>query len=134
MIRTVMKLVTNAKNEGHSSIRPWDSDTPDVAGSRRFSASSVIANAKTPSLNASILAVSFSSRLSRSSTIVWRGTHRVDLNLLPEGRCMRAFQAYSIGMATKAPVSREEPPGPAWLREAIQEIDENEVRERIAHA
>src|SRR2546422_825207 len=43
----------------------------------------------------------------RSSTIVWRGTHRVDLNLLPEGRCMRAFQAYSIGMATKKAVSRE---------------------------
>ena len=29
-----MKLVTNAKNEGHSSIRPSDSETPDVAGSR----------------------------------------------------------------------------------------------------
>src|SRR5437899_11794551 len=85
MIKTVMKLVTNAKNEGHSSIRPWDRDTPDVAGSRRFSASSVIANAKTPSLNASILAVSFSSRFSRSITMVWPGTHRVDLNLLPEG-------------------------------------------------
>src|SRR2546422_10283218 len=64
MIRTVTKLVTNAKNDGHSSIRPWDSDTPDVAGSRRFKARSVIANAKTPSLNASILAVSFSSKLS----------------------------------------------------------------------
>src|SRR5436189_272383 len=55
MIRTVTKLVTNAKNDGHSSIRPWDSDTPDVAGSRRFKARSVIANAKTPSLNVTII-------------------------------------------------------------------------------
>src|SRR2546425_13092579 len=84
MIRTVTKLVTNAKNDGHSSIRPWDNDTPDVAGSRRFNASSVIANAKTPSLNASILAVSFSSRLSRLTIgLGLTGRDRADLNLPP---------------------------------------------------
>src|SRR2546430_12105050 len=62
--RIVMKLVPRAKKAGNSSIRPWDRETPDVAGSRRFSTSNVIAKAKTPSLKASVLAVSFAPRLS----------------------------------------------------------------------
>src|SRR2546422_3124563 len=66
MMRTLTKLVTKAKNEGHSLIRPSESDTPLPEGSRRFKASNVIANANTPSLNASIRTVSFSSRASRS--------------------------------------------------------------------
>src|SRR5437867_11804909 len=66
MMRTVTKLVTKAKNAGHSLIRPSESDTPLPEGSRRFKASNVIANANTPSLNASIRTVSFSSRASRS--------------------------------------------------------------------
>src|SRR2546428_2363142 len=60
----VMKLVPRAKTAGNSSIRPWDRETPDVAGSRRFSTSNVIAKAKPPSLKASVLAVSFAPRLS----------------------------------------------------------------------
>src|SRR2546427_2077006 len=66
MMRTVTKLVTKAKNAGHSLIRPSESDTPLPEGSRRFKASNVIANANTPSLNASIRTVSFSSIASRS--------------------------------------------------------------------
>jgi hypothetical protein len=45
-------------------IRPSDNDTPEVDGSRRFRTSNVIAKAKTPSLKASVLAVSFAPRLS----------------------------------------------------------------------
>src|SRR3989442_6296233 len=66
MMRTLTKLVTKAKNAGHSLMRPSESDTPLPEGSRRFNASNVIANANTPSLNASIRTVSFSSRASRS--------------------------------------------------------------------
>src|SRR3989442_7544880 len=118
MIRTVMKLVTNAKNEGHSSIRHSDSETPDVAGSRRFSASSVIANAKTPSLKASILAVSFSSRLSRSSTIVWRTTHRVDLNLLLEGAMYVSIPGL-LDLKDSNDLAAKNRQALAWFREAI---------------
>src|SRR5437867_9636762 len=66
MMRTLTKLVTKAKNAGHSLIRPWDSEPAVPAGSRSFKASNVIANANTPSLNASIRTVSFSSIASRS--------------------------------------------------------------------
>src|SRR5437870_1623781 len=58
MMRTLTKLVTKAKNAGHSLMRPSESDTPVPEGSRRFNASNVIANANTPSLNASIRTVS----------------------------------------------------------------------------
>src|SRR6267143_2166672 len=64
MTRIVKKLVTKAKKDCHSLIRPSDNDTPDVDGSRRFSTSNVIAKANTPSLKASVLAVSFAPRLS----------------------------------------------------------------------
>src|SRR6267143_2253865 len=63
MTRIVMKLVTKAKKDCHSLIRPSDKETPDVDGSRRFRTSNVIANANTPSLKASVLAVSFAPRL-----------------------------------------------------------------------
>src|SRR3989442_553832 len=63
MTRIVMKLVTKAKKDCHSLIRPSDNETPDVDGSRRFRTSKVIAKAKTPSLKASVLAVSCASRL-----------------------------------------------------------------------
>jgi len=60
MMRTVTKLVTSAKNEGHACFRPLNNERLLVAGSRKFNTSNVMANAKTPSLKASILAVSFS--------------------------------------------------------------------------
>src|SRR2546422_1187568 len=72
MMRTLTKLVTKAKNEGHSSMRPWDNEAPFPTGSLRFKASSVIANANTPSLNASIRVVSFSSSASRASRSITR--------------------------------------------------------------
>src|SRR5437899_5555448 len=64
MTRIVMKLVTMAKKNGASLIRPSDNDMVSVDGSRRFRTSSVMAKAKTPSLKASVLAVSFAPRLS----------------------------------------------------------------------
>src|SRR5713226_8747234 len=82
MTRIVMKLVTKAKKDCHSLIRPWDKETPDVDGSRRFRTSNVIAKAKTPSLKASVLAVSFAPRLSPVSMAGFDGTHRIDLNVL----------------------------------------------------
>src|SRR6267378_5725768 len=62
--RIVMKLVPRAKKAGNSLIRPSVNETPDVDGSRRFRTSNVIAKANTPSLKASVLAVSFAPRLS----------------------------------------------------------------------
>src|SRR5207244_7267576 len=64
MTRIVMKLVTMAKKNGASLIRPSDNDVVSVEGSWRFRTSSVMAKAKTPSLKASVLAVSFAPRLS----------------------------------------------------------------------
>src|SRR5437870_13665018 len=64
MTRIVMKLVTMAKKNGVSLIRPSDNDVVSVDGSWRFRTSSVMAKAKTPSLKASVLAVSFAPRLS----------------------------------------------------------------------
>src|SRR5437879_6864891 len=64
MTRIVMKLVTKAKKNGASLIRPSVNDGASVDGSWRFRTSNVIAKAKTPSLNASVLAVSFAPRLS----------------------------------------------------------------------
>src|SRR3989442_10695554 len=66
MMSTLTKLVTKAKKVGHSSRRPLANEAPVPVGSWRFNASNVIANANTPSLNASIRTVSFSSRASRS--------------------------------------------------------------------
>src|SRR2546428_11091836 len=60
MIRTVRKLVNNAKNAGHSFRRPWDRVDP-AGGTLRSNTSNVMANAKMASLNASVLAVPFSS-------------------------------------------------------------------------
>src|SRR2546430_15116207 len=64
MTRIVMKLVTNAKKNGASLIRPSVNDGASVDGSWRFRTSNVIAKAKTPSLKASVLAVSLAPRLS----------------------------------------------------------------------
>src|SRR5437773_8281658 len=64
MTRIVMKLVTMAKKNGASLISPSDNDVVSVDGSRRFRTSNVMAKAKTPSLKASVLAVSFAPRLS----------------------------------------------------------------------
>src|SRR5437660_2880625 len=64
MTRIVMKLVTMAKKNGASLIRPSDNDVVSVDGSWRFRTSNVMAKAKTPSLKASVLAVSFAPRLS----------------------------------------------------------------------
>jgi len=62
IIRMVMKLVTRARKVGHSSSRPGRRGVaPPAVGSFRFRTSNVIANAKTPSLNASRRPVSFSS-------------------------------------------------------------------------
>ena len=64
-----MKLVTKANKAGHCFKSPSNSDDPankgSDKGSLRFKTNSVIAKAKIPSLNASVLAVSRSSKLSR---------------------------------------------------------------------
>ena len=69
MISMVMKLVTKANSAGHCFKSPSSSDElaskGSDKGSLRFKTNSVIANAKIPSLNASVLAVSRSSKLSR---------------------------------------------------------------------
>src|SRR6266566_266724 len=64
MTRIVMKLVTMAKKNGASLISPSDNVTSREDGSRRFRTSNVIAKANTPSLKASVLAVSLAPRLS----------------------------------------------------------------------
>src|SRR5712692_3850150 len=92
MTRIVMKLVTKAKKDCHSLIRPWDKETPDVDGSRRFRTSKVIAKAKTPSLKASVLAVSCASRLPTVSMAERACTRRVDLNLLTRLRERQQIQ------------------------------------------
>src|SRR5207249_1785697 len=103
MMRTLTKLVTKAKNAGHSLMRPSESDTPLPEGSRRFNASNVIANANTPSLNASIRTVSFSSSASRSMMpVVFRGTHRVDLKV-PPARAEQAFLGGLLGNRSAPP-------------------------------
>src|SRR5467141_1228396 len=96
MMRTVTKLVTKAKNVGHSLYKPANSETFVLVGSWRFRASNVMANAKTPSLNASILPVSRSSRLSRLSGLMIGGLdrrvrHHPDLNLPPGPRNYRCL-------------------------------------------
>src|SRR5207247_9982730 len=70
MTRIVMKVVTKAKKDCHSLTKPSNNGTPEDMpgdtneGSRRFRTSNVMAKAKTPSLKASVLAVSFAPRLS----------------------------------------------------------------------
>src|SRR5205809_6580582 len=70
MTRIVMKVVTKAKIDCHSLTKPSNNGTPYYTpgerndGSRRFRTSSVIAKANTPSLKASVLAVSLAPRLS----------------------------------------------------------------------
>src|SRR3989442_13563535 len=70
MTRIVMKVVTKAKKDCHSLTKPSNNGTPEDTpgdmndGSRRFRTSNVMAKAKTPSLKASVLAVSFAPRLS----------------------------------------------------------------------
>src|SRR5881396_3367354 len=70
MTRIVMKVVTKAKKDCHSLTKPSNKGTPEDTpgdmndGSRRFRTSNVMAKAKTPSLKASVLAVSFAPRLS----------------------------------------------------------------------
>ncbi len=62
MMRIVAKLVTKAKKAGHWVSNPWNSGFWLRAGSNngsfRFRTRSVMANAMTPSLNASVLPVS----------------------------------------------------------------------------
>src|SRR5437762_12932908 len=88
MTRIVMKVVTKAKKDCHSLTKPSNNGTPEDTpgdmndGSRRFRTSNVMAKAKTPSLKASVLAVSFAPRLSPFSMGRVRGTHRVDLKVL----------------------------------------------------
>src|SRR6266550_3997956 len=60
----IMWAATIEVVKGVSLIRPSDNDVVSVDGSWRFRTSSVMAKAKTPSLKASVLAVSFAPRLS----------------------------------------------------------------------
>src|SRR5436309_8950602 len=70
MTRIVMKVVTKAEKDCHSLTKPSNNGTPEYTpgdrndGSRRFRTSNVIAKANTPSLKASVLAVSLAPRLS----------------------------------------------------------------------
>src|SRR6266571_4150589 len=79
MTRIVMKVVTKAKKDCHSPTKPSNKGTPEDTpgdrndGSRRFRTSNVMAKAKTPSLKASVLAVSFAPRLSPFSMGRLRG-------------------------------------------------------------
>src|ERR1041385_7341241 len=80
MMPIVMKLVRNAAYEGHSSTSSGDSMDPGVpCGTRSSRARSVIAIAKTPSLNASTRAVSLCSLLASSSTRSVRGRDHSEL-------------------------------------------------------
>src|SRR3989449_11048764 len=106
MMRTLTKLVTNAKNAGHSSMRPWDSETPLPAGSRRFNASSVIANAKTPSRNASRRTVSSSSSASRFMMRLGLARHASGRF---EGASRKAKQAFLRGLLGNRSAPPEDP-------------------------
>src|SRR6266571_7562774 len=109
MMRTVTKLVPKAKNTALSLTRPWSNETPFRDGSWRFNASNVMANAKTPSLNASILAVSRSSRLSRLSRLMVGGPR-------PESQTSSRFEFASRWAKRWVPDPKSEPHGEDELR------------------
>src|SRR5467141_2013037 len=106
MMRTVTKLVTKAKNVGHSLYKPANSETFVLVGSWRFRASNVMANAKTPSLNASILPVSRSSRLSRLSRLMIGGLDRSQASSRFE--CASRPAKLSVSDSTSDPYGEDE--------------------------